>query len=47
MTALVGIGMMVLEFFKTLVIDSIIKVILHPEECTIPQIKIGGPLLEK
>lgn len=47
MTALVGIGMMIVEFFKTLVIDSIIKVILNPEECVVPQIKLGGPLLEK
>lgn len=46
MTALTGIGMMILEFFKTLIIDSVIKVILNPEECYIPQIKLGGPMLE-
>lgn len=46
MSTIAGIGMLILDFFKTLVIDSIIKIILHPEECIIPKIKLGGPLLK-
>lgn len=46
MTAVAGLGVLILDFFKTLVIDSIIKVLLYPEECYTPQIKIGGPLID-
>ena len=45
MSFIAGIGALIIDFFKTLVIDSILKIILHPEECIVPQIKIGGPLL--
>lgn len=47
MTALAGLGMMIIEFFKTIVIDTIIKVLLYPEECYVTKIKLGGPLLDK
>lgn len=46
MTAIAGLGMLILDFFKTLVIDTVIKVLLYPSECYIPQIKLGGPLLD-
>lgn len=46
MATIAGLGLLVLEFFRTIVIDSVIKVLLYPNECYTPQIKLGGPLLE-
>lgn len=46
MSILAGLGVLLLEFVRTLVIDSVLKVIIHPEKCIVPTIKIGGPLLE-
>ncbi len=46
MSVLTGLGMLLLEVVRTLVIDTVIKVILHPEECVTSTIKLGGPLLE-
>lgn len=46
MIAITGLGMLIIDFFKTLVIDSVIKVLLYPEECYTPQIKIGGPMID-
>lgn len=45
MTILTGLGVLLIEFVKTLVIDSVLKVIIHPDKCIVPQIKIGGPML--
>lgn len=47
MAAIAGLGILILDFFRTIVIDTVIKVILYPEQCYETEIKIGGPLIDK
>ena len=46
MSFIAGIGALVIDFFKTLIIDTFIKIILKPQDCIVSPIKIGGALIE-